>query len=69
MNDQTGTARLPGNAINIASSPVVPPRARTIGHASPLSEAFRDFDRTTAAALARVTGGLSPIALWLAYFD
>ncbi|HEY0233650.1 MAG TPA: alpha/beta fold hydrolase [Afipia sp.] len=30
---------------------------------------FRDLDRATAAATARITSGLSPAALWLAYCD
>jgi hypothetical protein len=32
MNDQTGTALLQGNAIKIASGPVVPPDGHTIDH-------------------------------------
>ena len=35
----------------------------------PSEKSFRDFDRTNAAAMARVTGGLSPAALWLAFAD
>jgi polyhydroxyalkanoate synthase len=69
MNDQTGTALLHGNAIEIASGPVVPPSGRTIDHAPLPPAPFRDLDRATAAALARMTGGLSPAALWLAYSD
>jgi polyhydroxyalkanoate synthase len=68
MNDQTGTALLHGNAIKIGSD-VVPPSGRAIDHALLPRDPFRDLDRATAAALARMTGGLSPAALWLAYSD
>ena len=70
MNDQTSAALLHGNAIKIASGPVVPlPSDRTIDHASHPRNPFRDLDRATTAALARMTGGLSPAALLLAYSD
>jgi polyhydroxyalkanoate synthase subunit PhaC len=69
MNDQTGTALLHGNEIKIDYDPVVPPSGRAIDHASLPRGPFRDLDRATAAALARMTGGLSPAALWLAYSD
>ncbi|MFG1466354.1 alpha/beta fold hydrolase [Xanthobacter sp. DSM 24535] len=35
----------------------------------PPADFFRDIDRTSAAATARMTGGLSPAALWLAFAD
>jgi Poly-beta-hydroxybutyrate polymerase N terminal len=69
MNDQTGATLLHGNAIKIASGPVVPPSGRTIDHAPLPRDPFRDLDRAIAAGLARMTGGLSPVALWLAYSD
>src|ERR1700722_16889036 len=69
MNDQTGTALLHGNEIKIDYNPVVPPSGRAIDHASLPRGPFRDLDRATAAALAHMTGGLSPAALWLAYSD
>ena len=69
MNDQTATALLHGNAIEIATDPVVPPDDRAIDHAPRPQNPFHDLDRATAAALARLTGGLSPAALWLAYSD
>jgi polyhydroxyalkanoate synthase len=69
MNDQTGAALLHGNAIKIASGQVIPPSDLPIDHASRPRNPFRDLDRTTAAALARMTGGLSPAALSLAYSD
>ncbi|HVQ66995.1 MAG TPA: alpha/beta fold hydrolase [Bradyrhizobium sp.] len=69
MNDQTGAALLHSNAIKIGSDPAVPPGDRPIDHASHPRNPFRDLDRATAAALARMTGGLSPAALWLAYSD
>jgi len=69
MNDQTGTTRLHGNAIGTITGPAVPPDGRTADHASPPREAFHDLDRAAAATMARLTGGLSPAALWLAYCD
>ena len=69
MNDQTGAALLHGNAMKIASSPVVSPSDRAIDPTSLPRGSFRDLDRATAAAMARMTGGLSPAALWLAYSD
>jgi hypothetical protein len=67
MNDQTGIAQV--DAIQIASSSLVPAGDRMIDHATLPRNAFRDLDRVTAAALARMTGGLSPAALWLAFTD
>ncbi|MBR1205170.1 MULTISPECIES: alpha/beta hydrolase [unclassified Bradyrhizobium] len=69
MNAQTGTALLHGDAIETVSSLVIPPVERAADRASLTREAFRDLDRATAAAMARITGGLSPAALWLAYSD
>ena len=68
MNDQTGGALL-RNAIKIAPGQDILPGDRTIDTASLPRNPFRDLDRETAAALARMTGGLSPVALWLAYSD
>ena len=68
MNDQTSAALLHGNAIKIGSD-VVPPSGPAIDHALLPRDPYRDLDRATAAALARMTGGLSPAALWLAYSD
>jgi polyhydroxyalkanoate synthase len=69
MNDQARTALFSGKAVETASSPVIPPGDRAIEHAPHRRDPFRDLDRATAAALARMTGGLSPAALWLAYSD
>jgi polyhydroxyalkanoate synthase len=69
MNEQTGTALFHGDAIEITSGPAVPPGGRTADRTSRPREAFRDLDRATAAAMARMTGGLSPAALWLAHCD
>jgi polyhydroxyalkanoate synthase len=69
MNQQTGTAPFHGGTTDIVSSPAAFPGDRTADHTSQARETFRDLDRATAAAMARMTGGLSPAALWLAYSD
>jgi polyhydroxyalkanoate synthase len=69
MNDQTHSALLQASATEIASPPLVQPSDRAIDHAPHRPDPFRDLDRTAAATLARMTGGLSPAALWLAYSD
>src|SRR6476619_918921 len=57
---------LPRNVIKTAA---VSPSGDTPDDISFPAESFRYFDRTTAAAMARATGGLSPAALWLAFSD
>ena len=69
MNQQTGTAPFHGGTTDIVSSPAAFPGDRTADDTSHARETFRDLDRATAAAMARMTGGLSPAALWLAYSD
>src|SRR5437868_5509588 len=69
MNDLAGTPRPHGDAIEIVSSPALPAGEHSVDHASLRREAFRDLDRAIPAAIARITGGLSPIALLLAYSD
>jgi polyhydroxyalkanoate synthase len=69
MNQQTGTALFHGDATEIVSGPAALPGDRTDDSTSASRETFRDLDRATAAAMARMTGGLSPAALWLAYSD
>lgn len=69
MNEQMGTALFHGDTTEIVSRPAALPSNRTADHAPVSGEIFRDLDRATAAALARITGGLSPAALWLAYCD
>lgn len=69
MNDQSGTALLHGNAIGTEPGAAISRSDQTADYASFSREAFRDLDRTVAAAVSSMTGGLSPIALWLAYSD
>ena len=57
---------LPRNVIKTAA---VSPSGDTPDDISFPAESFRYFDRTSAAAMARATGGLSPAALWLAFSD
>jgi polyhydroxyalkanoate synthase len=69
MNEQTKIALFHGDVIETASRAMVSPDGRAAEDTALPRETFRDLDRATAAALARVTGGLSPAALWLAYSD
>lgn len=52
-----------------APTPDEPARGEQALNLFPSEKNPRDFDRTNAAALARVTGGLSPAALCLAFAD
>jgi polyhydroxyalkanoate synthase subunit PhaC len=46
-----------------------PRKIDAVRDAAPAVDGFRALDRSIAAATARVTGGLSPAALWLAFSD
>ena len=69
MNDQTGAALLHANAVVINPGREVAVDNRTPVPAPLPDSPFHDLDRATTAAIARMTGGLSPAALWLAYSD